>query len=92
MVLNHKITFHFSLYLIFLPSSPGVTSLISRVSSTFLVAIISPARPCLREKYNIRHRADSSGPMTGSRFETPVMGPEGEMVGVLGTFGSMGGA
>lgn len=43
-------------------------------------------------KYDIRHRADSSGPMTGSHFETPVMGPEGEMVGVLGTFGSMGGA
>ena len=30
--------------------------------------------------------------MTGSRLVTPVMGPEGEKVGVLGTFGSMGSA
>ena len=46
---------------------------------------LSPAR-----KQFFRHRTDNSGPMTGSRHEAPVMGPDGgKEVETLGTLGSM---
>ena len=41
-------------------------------------------------KHFFRHRTDNSGPMTGSRLEAPVMGPEGgKKVGAFGNLGSM---
>ena len=65
-------------------------SLISFASSTFLVTVLSspPALPARKQFF--RHWTDNSGPVTGSRLEAPVMGPEGgKEVGALGTTGSM---
>ena len=52
-------------------------SLISFASSTFLVTVLSSLTALPARKQFFRHWTDNSGPVTGSRLEAPVMGPEG---------------